>query len=55
MTDSRSRPFGGLLPACERRGVGIVIGGPFNSGVLARQGGSYDYAAAPRPGRNSRE
>lgn len=41
-------PLQGLLPACERRGVGIVIGGPFNSGVLARQGGSYDYAAAPR-------
>jgi len=40
-------PLRGLLPACERRGVGIVIGGPFNSGVLARQGGSYDYAAAP--------
>jgi D-threo-aldose 1-dehydrogenase len=40
-------PLAGLLPACERRGVGIVIGGPFNSGVLARQGGSYDYAAAP--------
>jgi D-threo-aldose 1-dehydrogenase len=40
-------PLAGLLPACEGRGVGIVIGGPFNSGVLARQGGSYDYAAAP--------
>jgi D-threo-aldose 1-dehydrogenase len=41
-------PLAGLLPACERRGVGIVIGGPFNSGVLARQGGDYDYADAPR-------
>jgi D-threo-aldose 1-dehydrogenase len=40
-------PLGSLLPACERRGVGIVIGGPFNSGVLARPGGAYDYAAAP--------
>ena len=40
-------PLAGLLPACERRGVGIVIGGPFNSGVLARQGGSYNYATAP--------
>jgi D-threo-aldose 1-dehydrogenase len=40
-------PLHGLLPACARRGVGIVIGGPFNSGVLARQGGSFDYAAAP--------
>lgn len=41
-------PLAELLPACERRGVGIVIGGPFNSGVLARQGGSYDYGDAPR-------
>ena len=40
-------PLHGLLPACQRRGVGIVIGGPFNSGVLARPGGSFDYAAAP--------
>jgi D-threo-aldose 1-dehydrogenase len=40
-------PLAGLLPACEERGVGIVIGGPFNSGVLARRGGSYDYADAP--------
>jgi D-threo-aldose 1-dehydrogenase len=40
-------PLAGLLPACEARGVGIVVGGPFNSGVLARQGGAYDYAAAP--------
>jgi D-threo-aldose 1-dehydrogenase len=41
-------PLADLLPECARRGVGIVIGGPFNSGVLARQGGSYDYADAPR-------
>jgi len=40
-------PLHGLLPACARRGVGIVVGGPFNSGVLARQTGTYDYAAAP--------
>jgi D-threo-aldose 1-dehydrogenase len=36
-----------LLPACERRGVGVVVGGPFNSGVLVRDGGSFDYATAP--------
>ncbi|HEY1447953.1 MAG TPA: aldo/keto reductase [Caulobacteraceae bacterium] len=39
-----------LLPACERRGVGVVIGGPFNSGVLATgpvPGAKYDYAPAP--------
>ena len=40
-------PLGGLLPACERRGVGVVIGGPFNSGVLARADGTFNYAAAP--------
>ncbi|MFI4974034.1 MAG: aldo/keto reductase [Caulobacterales bacterium] len=40
-------PLFSLFPACERRGVGIVIGGPYNSGVLAREGGAYDYAAAP--------
>ena len=40
-------PLHGLLPACERRGVGVVIGGPFNSGVLARAGGTFNYAAAP--------
>ena len=39
-----------LLPLCEARGVGVVIGGPFNSGILATgadQGARYDYAAAP--------
>lgn len=35
-----------LLPLCAERGVQVVIGGPFNSGVLA--GGShYDYGAVP--------
>jgi D-threo-aldose 1-dehydrogenase len=39
----------GLLPACIGRGVSVVIGGPFNSGLLAdpRPGARYDYAAAP--------
>jgi D-threo-aldose 1-dehydrogenase len=41
-----------LLPACERAGTSIVVGGPYNSGILAtgtRQGGAlhYDYAIAP--------
>jgi D-threo-aldose 1-dehydrogenase len=41
-----------LLPSCERRGVSILCGGPFNSGVLAtgsRAGAKthYDYAAPP--------
>jgi D-threo-aldose 1-dehydrogenase len=40
-------PLHDLLPACERRGVGLVIGGPFNSGVLARADGTFDYGAVP--------
>ncbi len=35
-----------LLPACERAGTSVVIGGAFNSGLLAG-GGTYNYAAAP--------
>ncbi|KTT48202.1 D-threo-aldose 1-dehydrogenase, partial [Pseudomonas oryzihabitans] len=34
-----------LFPECERRGVGIVVGGPFNSGLLAG-GKHYNYAEA---------
>jgi D-threo-aldose 1-dehydrogenase len=37
------------LPACEKRGVGIVIGGVFNSGILATgpvPGAKYNYADA---------
>jgi D-threo-aldose 1-dehydrogenase len=40
-------PLTSLFPACARRGVGIVAGGPYNSGVLARPDGSFDYAAPP--------
>ena len=39
-----------FLPECLRRGVGVVIGGPFNSGVLATgpvAGAQYNYADAP--------
>lgn len=39
-------PLDELLPACEQRGVSIVIGGPFNSGLLAvddRGRATYDY------------
>lgn len=35
-----------LLEACSERGNAIVIGGPFNSGVLAGNG-KFDYADAP--------
>jgi D-threo-aldose 1-dehydrogenase len=39
-----------LLPACAAKGIGVVIGGPFNSGLLAtgaRPGAIYNYAPAP--------
>ncbi|MFE7601663.1 aldo/keto reductase [Streptomyces sp. NPDC057494] len=38
-----------LLPLATDRGVGVVIGGVFNSGLLAdpRPGATYDYTAAP--------
>jgi D-threo-aldose 1-dehydrogenase len=36
-----------LLAACGQRGVGVIVGGPFNSGVLARADGTFNYAAAP--------
>jgi D-threo-aldose 1-dehydrogenase len=38
-----------LLPECVKRGVGIVLGGPYNSGILATgpiAGAQYDYEAA---------
>lgn len=35
-----------LLPACLRAGTSVVIGGAFNSGLLAG-GGTYNYADAP--------
>jgi len=39
-----------LLPAAEERGVSVVIGGAFNSGLLAdpKPGATYNYAAAPQ-------
>lgn len=37
-----------LLPECERRGTSVVIGGVYNSGLLAnpKPGATYDYAPA---------
>lgn len=40
-----------FLPLCQSRGIGVVIGGPYNSGVLAtgaREGAHYNYDPAPR-------
>jgi D-threo-aldose 1-dehydrogenase len=35
-----------LFPACAERGVHVVVGGPYNSGLLAG-GKHYEYADAP--------
>ena len=40
-----------FLPLCEKRGIGIVLGGPYNSGILApgpKPGAFYNYDAAPQ-------
>jgi D-threo-aldose 1-dehydrogenase len=39
-----------LLPLCLEQRIGILVGGPFNSGILARgasEGATYNYRAAP--------
>ncbi len=39
-----------FLPLCEKRGIGIILGGPYNSGILAtgaKAGANYNYSAAP--------
>ncbi|MDP5279675.1 aldo/keto reductase [Sphingomonas sp. DG1-23] len=41
-----------LLPRCAASGTGIVIGGPYNSGILAsalRTDARYNYEAVPTP------
>lgn len=38
-----------FLPLCEARGIGIVLGGPYNSGILATgpvEGAHYNYSPA---------
>ena len=40
-----------FLPYCVEKTIGVVIGGPFNSGILAtgpKPGAFYNYAPAPR-------
>jgi D-threo-aldose 1-dehydrogenase len=42
--------LGDLLPLCERRNIGIMLGGPYNSGILATgaiPGAKYNYRDAP--------
>jgi D-threo-aldose 1-dehydrogenase len=39
-----------MLPMCEKRNIGVVIGGVYNSGILATgatKEATYDYAGAP--------
>jgi D-threo-aldose 1-dehydrogenase len=39
-----------FLPLCVERGIGIALGGPYNSGILAtgpKPGAFYDYQPAP--------
>jgi D-threo-aldose 1-dehydrogenase len=38
-----------LFPLCQRRGMAVLAGGVFNSGILAGpgDGATYDYAPAP--------
>ncbi|MFG2136833.1 aldo/keto reductase [Streptomyces sp. NPDC048650] len=42
--------FDDLLPVCARRGTSVIVGGVYNSGLLAdpSPGAPYDYAPAPR-------
>lgn len=39
-------PIDALFPQCAKRGVGIVVGGPYNSGILAGLS-TYNYSEAP--------
>jgi D-threo-aldose 1-dehydrogenase len=39
-----------LLPLCRERGIGVIIGGPYNTGILATGSaapGTYNYAPTP--------
>ncbi len=39
-----------FLPLCQTRGIGIILGGPYNSGLLAtgpKPGAFYNYGDAP--------
>src|SRR6185503_7986475 len=39
-----------LFPLCEQKNIGVMLGGTYNSGILAKKlqpGAKYDYADAP--------
>lgn len=43
-------PLDQLLPMCQERGIGVVLGGVYNSGILAtgpRAGAKFNYGPAP--------
>jgi D-threo-aldose 1-dehydrogenase len=43
-------PLDELLPLCERRGIALIIGGAYNTGILATgavEGAYFQYAPAP--------
>lgn len=43
-------PLDEMLPMCIDRGVSVIVGGPYNSGILAnteRRRATYDYKPAP--------
>jgi D-threo-aldose 1-dehydrogenase len=45
-------PLATLLPLCEQRGTRIIIGGPYNSGILATgavKGATFNTRLAPEP------
>src|SRR5271156_6511982 len=44
-----------FLPQCSERGIGVVVGGPFNSGILAtgvKADAHYNYGPAPEEGKD---
>ena len=43
-----------LMPACQERGVSVVVGGPYNSGLLAG-GNTFEYAEASDERRRARD
>jgi len=40
-------PLDDLFPLCEKAGTSIILGGPFNSGILVG-GGTWNYQTAPK-------
>src|ERR1700760_4985689 len=41
-----------LMPECVKRNVSMILGGPYNSGILTggvKPGATHDYVAAPAP------